>query len=139
MKWFRKLTRRTFLGNVVCLGAFLFSPGTWAWQEPRNAVEASHVAKKLVEIMSQPLSARAVGTAYLRSFPWEADVERLVKLILSSAPQLQAEITSVRSVQLRDLILQLHRRDFELGHTVNMSGWVLSQTEARLCALTALI
>jgi hypothetical protein len=40
--------------------------------------------------------------------------------------------------QREELDLQ-QQRDFEHGRTVDVAGWQLSETEARLCALTTLI
>ena len=40
---------------------------------------------------------------------------------------------------LRESIRERHREDFSAGRTQLLSGWVLSETELRLCALVAVL
>ena len=70
-------------------------------------------------------SAALLGAAYLTRFPAERDRERLMDLVFPEA-------TSEGSLQERI------RLDFTVGRTVKLDGWVLSVTELRYCALTAL-
>jgi hypothetical protein len=74
---------------------------------------------------------RAIGTAYRATVPQE-----------STAAALRSAISSSRSGWFarrfnRSIDAQV-RDDFEAGRTVFVSGWVLSQTEARQCALYSL-
>jgi hypothetical protein len=64
----------------------------------------------------------------------ETKENQLVDLLLTdtagkSAPE------STDSTFLETLMEQKIHRDFEIGNTVNVKGWVLSATEARQCAL----
>ena len=72
-------------------------------------------------VLSGNAGARAVGAAFLRAFPAQADVTMLT-----------------RAVGRRATVLRRIRRDFEKGRVLVLEGWVLSETEARLCALVAL-
>jgi hypothetical protein len=73
--------------------------------------------------------AAEIGQAVLRAGAVEADERALRReLGFGTAEPLALD----RS--FRDAI----RRDFAAGETVHVEGWVLSRTEARLCALAAL-
>lgn len=76
-------------------------------------------------------SARVVGREYLRRVPKEADASILVALLGASHAVASAKEPSLRQ-EIRDRI----RRDFDDGRTVQLRGWVLSVTEARLSALS---
>ena len=47
-------------------------------------------------------------------------------------------VRSRPEAEIRSCLLTRIRRDFVSGTTVEVEGWVLSVTEARLCALVAL-
>lgn len=84
-------------------------------------------------------SARALGAEYLRLFPNEDDDTRLVRRLAggrrreSEWEQLAAADPDALFARVREC----HRDDFAAGRTVSLRGWVLSETEARLCALAA--
>ena len=70
-------------------------------------------------------SAALLGASYLARFPTERDRAHLRNSVFpvpGSNQSLQERI----------------RADFAVGHTVKLDGWVLSVTELRYCALTAL-
>jgi len=68
-------------------------------------------------------AATAVGEAYLARFPEEKKSLRLHLALAGVGPQ-----------NVNDVV----RRDFAAGRIVQVDGWMLSRTEARLCALVAL-
>jgi hypothetical protein len=80
-------------------------------------------ANTLISVFSWLPSARAIGAAYLRAHP--ADTATL-------ALQLPAGLTR-RELQF------VIRDDFAHERIVTVDGWMLSVTEARLCALAHLI
>jgi hypothetical protein len=51
----------------------------------------------------------------------------------------QTEFAETGMKKGREILLQQIREDFEQERTMNFGGWILSQAEARLCALTALV
>ena len=73
-------------------------------------------------------SARLVGFAWL----W-------VSKCCSSRKDRRAELAKAERGKLRELLLAQQRQDFEHGRIVKVQGWILSETEARLCTLAALI
>jgi hypothetical protein len=80
-------------------------------------------------------AVRAVGEAYLRQLGHDTARESVVaaaggalKAIDRSRDQPGAIRALVRAV----------REDFERGRSVQLEGWILSRTEAEICALTLL-
>jgi DNA-binding IclR family transcriptional regulator len=79
-----------------------------------------------------PASARAIGRAYLAAVPAEADAARIAAL-LALGPASGASPAALR----RRMAARL-RADFAAGRTIVLDGWLLAESEARLCALVAL-
>jgi hypothetical protein len=111
------------LGCVVVLGRCAGRPG--------EGTAVLQVAERL----TVPGDARLVGGAYLEQVPEEHDRDRLVDLLLQS---LRMEEAPPSSGQLAERVLAAVRRDFEEDRIVRIQGWMLSLTEARLCALVAI-
>ncbi len=83
-------------------------------------------------------SAVRVGSAFLRIRPWESGREKLLALLrqgLLTVNEMQHSEQSGdwNAGQLRELIAS----DFSFGRVVALDGWIVSETECRLCALTA--
>lgn len=76
-------------------------------------------------------AAQAVGREYLRCFPAEADKALLASRICGPGDGDGFRLT-------RPWLSRQTRQDFEAGRVVELQGWVLSATEARLCALSVL-
>lgn len=72
------------------------------------------------------------GKAYLKQFPAEADKTKLTGLLLGSTPPGDKKV-------IRTLLDNHIEQDFKTGKTVTASGWVLSLTEARQCALYSIL
>ena len=89
----------------------------------------------LLHLFNELESARAVGYEYLKVAPQEASKEVLVRLLSQDMPRawwLEGNHS------LRDHLALQTIRDFERHQTVVVSGWILSRTEARLCALATM-
>jgi GAF domain-containing protein len=84
-------------------------------------------------------SAKVIGRAYLQRVPEESEVSRLVAGICSLQVEQHTECAKAAPKRYRDLLLQQQQQDFEHGRVVSVAGWILSQTEARLCALATLL
>jgi hypothetical protein len=119
-----RLTRRACgLGLLGLLGSLLgMAPAA-----PRPAA----VPRALLALVRRPESARVVGRAYLGRHPEEADAARLAAL-------LERQLRERGAASLGERVARRVRQDFAEGATVHVKGWILSRTEARLCALQAL-
>ena len=80
-------------------------------------------------------SAAVIGRLYRATVPSESDPRTLARLVSAS---LGMDVSAVVDVpQLQRRITRRVRADFSERRIANVGGWILSQTEARLCALLA--
>jgi len=127
------LPRRTFL-TAAAAGAAAVIGGVGGavtgWRPWRVLVEFDPVARAapFVALFTRPDSAAAIGRAYLEVAPDEGDVHHLTSTLRSHLP----------AGPLRAAVAQRVHDDFDSQRVVTVDGWVLSQTEARLCAIAAL-
>jgi hypothetical protein len=75
---------------------------------------------------------RAIGREYLQSLSQERNCAFLKRAIVGETQPQDAR-------QLRTLLAQKREHDFRTGDIAIVDGWILSRTEARACALIALL
>lgn len=130
-----RVTRRLLLLGVT------FLPGWTVAQRPATRLISAFVSRdpaaRLKGLIRDPESARAIGGLYLRQHPGEADPTILTRHLLSSLELDAGRIGAESDARLRDRLRFLMRADFAEGRTARVDGWILSRTEARLCALWA--
>jgi hypothetical protein len=85
------------------------------------------------EMWRDPRAVRAIGRRYLAIARDEADRARLSDLVFG-----RADLADDSFAALQRHIATERARDFAADDTVILDGWILSRTEARLCALSAL-
>ena len=95
-------------------------------------VDSRTLARALAGLFSTPASARAIGICYLREYPERSD-RRLLLADLGLAGPGAHDVPSLRR-HLHDV----QQQDFIAGNTVMVNRWILSRTEASVCALVAL-
>ena len=127
------ITRREFLRVLAAASAAIAMWLLGPLATLRRMIGQESLASRLRRIFRIPGSAAAVGRIYLRNAPQEADERRLVRLICPSTRRWQMADAG----RLRRLIARQQQQDFRLGRVVQVDGWMLSATEARLCALAA--
>ncbi len=121
--------RRLLAGALLSLtGVLPFSRAFGS--APRNFAQ-------LPTVSSDDLRARIwLGEHYLRLHSDECSTKRIACLLSVN------EFVSVRSLidrtDLRQLIRQQHNEDYRNGNVVIIDGWVLTRTEARVFALSAI-
>jgi hypothetical protein len=117
------MTRRPRISRRAVSAALLFA------LTPR-AASAGGPREMVVSLFSHLPSARAIGAAYLRSSPANT----------LDAETLAASLPAAASVaDLRLAIAARVRDDFANARVAMVDGWMLSVTEARLCALAYLV
>lgn len=127
------MKRRTFLYLAGASAASLYIPLSGCNSRYTLSNKAVAQPKFLTHICDEKM-IREIGTTYKQQVPDEAGERKLAKLILKdSSDHSIPEATD--PTQLTALLNQQVQHDFETGHTVVVAGWVLSQTEARQCAL----
>ena len=129
-------SRRNFISfSAAILAGIMVSPDITQRYLSRN-----RLGNRFVKTFAHDLkSARAVGQAYLRNVPQESNACILTDMILKRGTDLMLRLDALSEkdliAKLRDLITD----DFTSENTVQVDGWILSRTEARLCALCALL
>ena len=130
------MRRRRLLGTLA-LGALCaaWAGPVRAWLQP--AAERSAGAR-LLAMLGRPDSAAAVGRAFLAGHPAEADRGRLAARLEQALRCQDCDPAQDRVERLRAALARQVRADFAGARVVRVEGWVLSETEARLCGLAAL-
>jgi hypothetical protein len=96
------------------------------------AFEASDLTKEMVRIFRDyPSCGLAIGRGYLAAVPSEASEAELTSLIIGDG-------TKLGPLGLKEWLDSRIRKDFDEDRVVSIGGWILSATEARLCALVTL-
>jgi hypothetical protein len=124
-----RLTRRGFLAGLVAgvVGAALGLRLYW------SGARTPAGAERLASTLPHTDSAVRLGRRYLEGAPGESDAARLVALIGTMPSDGESDAA------LRERLQARIRQDFIDGATVAVDGWLLSLTEARLCALVSLL
>ena len=130
----RRMRRRTFLLAAAASGLSLAWRSTGSWPFAEERLTGSERLAALLE----GESARAVGREYLRAFPAEASSRVLTARVAERLPGGSPVLATASDGRLRELLLDATSADFGELETVELRGWVLARTEARLCALAAL-
>jgi hypothetical protein len=116
-----------FAALASCSGLAFIRP--WGGKkpvDPRNA---------LLDLLDDPRSAKAIGTAFLSTLaPSERSAQQLVAAICAGAALVADDLASP---DLGRRIGDRVRREFAQAAMVQVDGWFLSVTEARLYALAA--
>ena len=129
----RRIRRKTFLLGAAGLGASL------AWFGPSPFRGASLAgSERLASLLQHVDGALGVGREYLQQVPAEASPEVLTARVAERLPGGLGTIDTASNGQLRELLLSAVEEDFRDLRTMELHGWVLARTEARLCALAAL-
>lgn len=127
-------SRRRVLGWVAAIGVLQL-----LGLRPARDRENLDLALRLIRVVPYPLaSARAIGSAYLEVVPDEAASGVLRQLVRNAVLLSGTEASRLSDAALAQLFQQRVTMDFESGRIASVDGWVLSRTEARLCALMAL-
>jgi hypothetical protein len=129
--------RRQFLllalgvaGSVAAGSKLSGAAGGWLRQGSLRA--------KLTALFIHQESAQAIGRAYLQSYPREADALRLEDQIAQGIAGGRTLLAAIDKPKVSKLLTDRIRQDFATDQVVKVQGWILSVTEARLCALTTL-
>jgi nitroreductase len=133
-----RLTRGRFLGALL---AAALVPAAGALRPWRVLVarEPRAVAARLAHVLRDHAAARAIGAEYVSTRPREASAAALVAAVAAGVAGGRRTLETVSDGELRALLEQRTSGDFAEGRTVTLRGWILSETEARLCALASLL
>jgi hypothetical protein len=83
-------------------------------------------------------SARRIGLAYLRVHPEEASEVGLMTAVAARSALTRALNAAPDMAAVFCILDDVVRADFAAGEIVKCDGWILSKSEARVCALLTL-
>jgi hypothetical protein len=126
-----RCSRRGFL---VGLGAVA------SWAIAGTTAQSGHVTtRRLLAMFRQTDSAAAIGLRLApRHSSAPAGAAMLARRVAEELAFPAGDIDRLSDAELRTAVDRLVRNDFAQGRIVRVDGWILSLTEARLCALAAL-
>lgn len=98
--------------------------------------DAPDLADQVLALFSTPGDAGAVGRAYLARHPAEADRDHLLEAVFGPLrPRQAGHVPANPGVEIAARI----RDDLDRADVVFVKGWMLSRTQARLCAIVSLV
>jgi hypothetical protein len=80
-------------------------------------------------------AARAVGTAYLKQLASDTTAPSILAATRGTTAIIEGAVSQREAIEM---LVAAVRQDFREGRSVQVEGWILSRTEAELCALTLL-
>jgi hypothetical protein len=129
------MRRGTFLLATGGLGVSLAWRALGLWPLLESAPARG---ERLAGLLRDEEGACTIGRAYLRAVPAEASPTVLTVRVAERLPGGLAAVDTISDDRLRELLVEASAEDFHDLRTVEVRGWVLARTEARLCALAAL-
>jgi len=80
-------------------------------------------------------AARTIGEAYVRQLGVDTSADSIRKASMGALKIIDGASTGPNAITALEVAV---RRDFREGRSVQLEGWIISRTEAELCALTLL-
>lgn len=124
------MKRRLFINNLGLSGIIFLTPLWGCFKDSSATLEKVLNSNELRKVMSDS-DIQKIGESYLEIVPVENNIDVLKTLIIQTSVTNSIDI--VNNVKLKI------KNDFIISDVIVVSNWVLSVTEARICALTYLI
>ena len=129
------IPRRDFLCQALAAcGSALVAPETLA--HGHQATASDRAVRSSAAYFGERASAvRAIGEAYLRQLGRDPNRESILAAARGTLESIDRARDERSAIQT---LVRAVREDFERGRVVQLEGWILSRTEAEICALTLL-
>jgi hypothetical protein len=128
--------RRFLLGACAAAVPVALAP-LKPWRAIVEVAGTRTPAARLAGLLAHRDSARSLGRAALGVLPGATAPSALAGAVLAGLPGDPSKLAAASDDDLRALVAARVREDFDAGDTVQVDGWILSCTEARLCALAS--
>jgi hypothetical protein len=132
-----RITRRRLLAGACAAAVPVALAPLRPWRAIVEVAAPPPGAARLARLLAARDSARRLGRQAAAALPAARAPEHAAAVLASlaggSRPGAQLD-----DDEMRRLVAERVRADFDEEQTVQVCGWVLSRTEARLCALAAL-
>jgi len=131
---FAPQTRRTFIKYALCATATAsIGPGCGSDRPP----SLKEITRYLAGLLRHPEAAGQLGRKYIEidSAVKSLSLEQLTKMVLQDIGLDNMKEPDTRLEEIGKMLTNKVRQDFADETVVIVDGWLLSKTEARLCAL----
>jgi hypothetical protein len=138
MTRYAKFTRRKFIEALAVIAGICIMKSVGGSTNFITQGRNDQSIKKISRIFTNKASARSIGRSYLIRKPMENNPNLLLNMIFNDKDGYNIFLYgSVESIG--KYVRTRQNYDFHKGNTVNIEGWILSETEVRLCALLCTI
>jgi hypothetical protein len=135
----RPIRRRTFLSAAAVGIAGFVSAGAQRagafWRPPPRSTRTATPSDLVGSFFSDAEATRRIGTAYLQVAPTEASETALITALAPPGEDPAQWWASIDLAALQKEVRRRAHRDFKTPDVVDIGGWQLARTEARLAAL----
>jgi hypothetical protein len=128
-----RYTRRFALLSIGCATGLSLMPQHVQALALRAAPD--ELAARLRTLLYDREAASRLGHLYVGQVPAEDDPRILARLVVALPEARQIDAIAPDRSSLHERLDAQVRSDFAAGAIVQLDGWLLSRTEARLCAL----
>lgn len=133
------LSRRAFFKLAVAATVSVLARSQLTGAEVLARGQQNLLPMRLAALLAHQESAKVIGAEYIRQHPQEARVQTLLDRIASSPAVGDVGLFGAIDQNPHMLLDRMIREDFRDDRVVQLKGWILAMTEARLCALAALM
>jgi hypothetical protein len=113
---------------VSLLGVLSLGRSLGSWEDSLPATDLESWLRHFGSSLGDPTALSQLGASYLASHPEEQEPERLSRLILRDS-----------AVPVELVLIESIARDWVKHDVTQVEGWLLSRTEARICAIVHLM
>ena len=129
------IPRRDFLCQALAAcGSAFAAPGPLAHGRQATASDRA-VRSSAAYFGGRANAVRAIGEAYLRQLGNDPNRESILAAARGALESIDRARDERSAIQT---LVRAVQQDFERGRAVQLEGWILSRTEAEICALTLL-
>jgi hypothetical protein len=138
----KRLSELAFVRRRGLIGAIAAVAAAPLWMALAGRLASSGdrseaAARRLIAALPNADSSRRIGAAWLAQRPREGNVGRLLACLRQPGDGFARAVERGESTVLRGALPQRIADDFACGRVVRVEGWLLAETEIRLCALAA--
>lgn len=119
---------------AILVGCFLTSQDVSATVSGNSVDGVSNWRRQLEAVFKHWESARRIGRAYSEKYPHDCNPKRWIGGFFGACPTSGKHDSKIYAQSIGQSIARSVQSDFANDNVVILDGWVLSRTEARLCA-----
>lgn len=130
-----RVGRRGFIGGVAAVVAVATAPIGWVGRAFGASTAGLSATDKVARLFSDAAGTKRIGEAYLAVVPDDGDVELLLRAIAPPDEVPEEWWAQITVGELRREVRTRAHDEFIANDIVDLEGWLLAKTEARLAAL----